>query len=71
MASKQKTRTWDSLGEALKVLIRETDNFYRLEKETGVQRGSMMRLVRGERSLQLPFADKLAQYFKLKVIKED
>ncbi len=36
-----------------------------LERATGVKRGSIMRFVRGERSLRLDKADALAQYFGL------
>lgn len=37
----------------------------RIEEETGVQRASISRFVRGERSLRLDLADKLAAYFGL------
>ncbi|WP_439626761.1 helix-turn-helix domain-containing protein [Gemmata sp.] len=37
----------------------------RIEEETGVQRASISRFVRGERSLRLDFADKLAAYLGL------
>ena len=36
-----------------------------LERTTGVQRASIMRFVRGESSLRLDLADKLAAYFEL------
>jgi plasmid maintenance system antidote protein VapI len=36
-----------------------------LERATGVKRGSIMRFMRGERSLRLDMADKLAMYFGL------
>jgi plasmid maintenance system antidote protein VapI len=36
-----------------------------LQKETGVQRASIMRFLRGEQSLRLDVADKLAAYFGL------
>lgn len=38
-----------------------------LSKESGVQRASLRRFVIGERSLRLDMADKLAEYFKVKV----
>jgi plasmid maintenance system antidote protein VapI len=38
-----------------------------LERETGVQRMSLTRFVRGERSLRLDLADKLAAYFGLEL----
>ena len=38
-----------------------------LEQETGVKRQSIMRFLRGERSLRLDIADKLASYFQLEL----
>jgi hypothetical protein len=38
-----------------------------LERATGVKRGSIMRFMRGERSLRLDKADLLAAYFGLEV----
>ena len=38
-----------------------------IERETGVKRQSIMRFLRGERSLRLDIADKLAEYFELKL----
>ncbi len=40
-----------------------------LERETGVVRASIMRFVRGDQSLQLTNADKLASYFGLELVK--
>jgi plasmid maintenance system antidote protein VapI len=37
----------------------------RVEQDTGVQRASISRFVRGERSLRLDMADRLAVYFGL------
>jgi plasmid maintenance system antidote protein VapI len=39
----------------------------RLERETGVTRASIGRFVRGERSLRLDMADRLAAYFGLEL----
>jgi plasmid maintenance system antidote protein VapI len=41
----------------------------RIEQDTGVQRASISRFVRGERSLRLDMADKLAVYFGLALVK--
>ncbi len=38
-----------------------------IERETGVKRQSIMRFMRGERSLRLDMADRLAGYFGLTV----
>lgn len=39
----------------------------RIQTETGVQRASLSRFIRGERSLRLDLADKLADYFNLEL----
>jgi hypothetical protein len=41
--------------------------YQRLERETGVQRASIMRFVRGTQSLRLDKADRLAAYFGLEL----
>lgn len=41
-----------------------------LERETGVQRASLRRFLRGERSLHLDIADKLAAHFRLLLVKQ-
>jgi plasmid maintenance system antidote protein VapI len=40
-----------------------------LERETGVKRASIMRFLRGETSLRLDLADKLATFFGLELRK--
>jgi plasmid maintenance system antidote protein VapI len=40
-----------------------------IEREAGVQRASVMRFLRGEQSLRLDVADRLAAYFGLKLVK--
>ena len=39
-----------------------------IERETGVQRASVMRFLRGDQSLRLDMADKLAAYFELELV---
>jgi len=39
-----------------------------IERETGVKRASVMRFLRGEQSLRLDMADKLAAYFGLELV---
>lgn len=41
-----------------------------LERETGVVRASIRRFVAGRNSLHLDLADKLAAYFRLRLVKE-
>jgi plasmid maintenance system antidote protein VapI len=43
----------------------------RIANETGVQRASLSRFVRGKNSLRLDVADKLAVYFGLELTKTD
>jgi plasmid maintenance system antidote protein VapI len=40
-----------------------------LERETGVKRASIMRFMRGDTSLRLDLADRLATYFGLELTK--
>ena len=61
-ARKQMTMT-----EALKRAIADSgETFTELECATGVKRGSLLRFMRGETSLRLDIADKLALYFGIK-----
>jgi transcriptional regulator with XRE-family HTH domain len=54
---------------ALRNAILESELSYkRLEKETGVIRQSLMAFARGEQSLRLDKADKLAEYFGLEIV---
>jgi hypothetical protein len=39
----------------------------RLSNETGIERASLIRFVRGDQSLRLDMADKLAEYFALEL----
>ena len=51
------------MTEALKEAIEKTGVTYaELERETGVTRASIMRFMRGETSLRLDLADRLAEY---------
>jgi plasmid maintenance system antidote protein VapI len=43
-------------------------SFNALERETGVLRQSLMKFARGERSLRLDMADRLAAYFGLVLV---
>ena len=56
------------MTESLKRAIRESGLSFRfLEHETGVKRQSLMKFIRGETSLRLDIADKLATYFELEL----
>jgi transcriptional regulator with XRE-family HTH domain len=45
--------------------------FQALERETGVLRQTLMKFARGETSLRLDMADKLAAYFGLELTERD
>jgi plasmid maintenance system antidote protein VapI len=56
------------LTEALKQAIVESGMAHiALERATGVKRQCIMRFLRGERSLRLDIADRLAVYFGLEL----
>jgi plasmid maintenance system antidote protein VapI len=56
------------MTEALRRAIAESGMAHiALERATGVKRGSIMRFLRGETSLRLDVADKLAAYFGLEL----
>jgi plasmid maintenance system antidote protein VapI len=62
MAKKQ------TISDALKQAIIQSGMAYiALERETGVQRASIMRFLRGKQSIRLDVADKLAGYFGLEL----
>ncbi len=68
MAGKQKTLK--TMTQALRDAINNSElSFAALERETGVTRQSLMKFARGERSLRLDMADRLAEYFGLEVKK--
>ena len=59
---KQTTMT-DALRKALNDAIEGGSSFREIERETGIVRQSLMPFARGEQSLLLSKADKLATYF--------
>jgi plasmid maintenance system antidote protein VapI len=60
--SKERAPITDLLRETI---IASKLPLLKLQKETGVKRASIMRFIRGEQSLRLDIADKLAAYFGL------
>ena len=60
------TKKEEPLTAALKkAIVGSGLSFQALESETGVLRQSLMKFVRGQQSLRLDIADKLAAYFGL------
>ena len=61
-----------TMSETLKAAIKESGlSLYRLAKDSGVERLSIARFVKGERSLRLDKADMLAVYFGLVLMKQE
>ena len=57
-----------TMTEALRRAIAESgESFKGLERKTGLTRQSLMKFARGEQSLHLDLADKLAAYFGIEV----
>jgi plasmid maintenance system antidote protein VapI len=60
--------TMRPIGEILRVAIQESGlSLQRLSELTGVERASLSRFVRGERTLRLDMAERLATYFGLEL----
>ena len=51
----------------LRQLLARADSLYAVAKDTGVQKASLIRFLRGEQSLRLDKADRLAAYFDIEV----
>ena len=60
-------RLTQTITETLKEAIRKSDMSLRyISIATGVQRASLIRFMRGDQSLRLDVADKLAEFFDIK-----
>ena len=60
-----------SMSEVLKRAIKDSGlSFTAIEERTGVKRASVMRFMRGETSLRLDVAEKLAELFDLELRKK-
>ncbi len=51
------------MTDLLRQAISASESFRAIETATGVKRQSLMKFVRGQQSLRLDMADKLAAYF--------
>jgi plasmid maintenance system antidote protein VapI len=65
---KKRRKKLDTMTETLRKTIAESGMSFRgLETATGIKRQSLMKFMRGEQSLRLDIADKLAAYFGLEL----
>lgn len=55
------------MTELLRQALTESESLRAVERATGVKRQSMMKFMRGEQSLRLDMADRLARYFDIVV----
>jgi plasmid maintenance system antidote protein VapI len=63
------SRSTAPISDLLRRTIAESGVSYNaLQKETGVTRASIMRFVRGDQSIRLDMADRLAAYFGLRLV---
>ncbi|NOY28980.1 MAG: helix-turn-helix transcriptional regulator [Planctomycetes bacterium] len=63
-----KRKKYRTITDTLRRAINDSElSFKALERETGVVRQSLMKFARGERSLRLDMADKLAKFFGLEI----
>lgn len=66
----KRMKNYKSMTDALLAAIEDCELSYKaLEAETGVTRQSLMGFAKGERTLRLDMADKLAAHFGLEVVR--
>ncbi|MBI4586902.1 MAG: helix-turn-helix transcriptional regulator [Planctomycetes bacterium] len=63
-------KIWLSMTEALREAIATGPSLREIERRTGVKRQTLAKFVRREQSLRLDFADKLATYFGIEVVRK-
>ncbi len=51
------------MSELLREALANADSIYAVARDTGVEKASLIRFARGDQSLRLENADKLAAYF--------
>lgn len=59
----KRKNTNPTMTDLLRECLSEAESLNAIEKATGVKRQSMMKFLRGEQSLRLDMADKLARHF--------
>ena len=58
-------KTTSTMTDLLRKALTEAESLRAVERDTGVKRQSMMKFLRGEQSLRLDLADKLAAHFEI------
>lgn len=57
------------MTDLLREALGQCESLSAVERATGVKRQSMMKFLRGEQSLRLDLADRLATYFRIEFTK--
>ena len=71
MTKRQTSKPKSITASLRKAVVESGENYRQLERETSVKRQSLMKFVRGEQSLRLDMADKLAQHFRLALARQE
>ena len=56
------------MTEQLRAALAEAESLRAVERATGLKRQSLAKFMRGEQSLRLDLADRLAEYFEFHVV---
>lgn len=68
---RSKTKPLPTMTDVLrKAIVKSEIPLLTLEQKTGVKRASIRRFVAGTNSLHLDVADKLAEFFRLRLVQE-
>jgi plasmid maintenance system antidote protein VapI len=65
----KRTKQGATMTELLRAALTEAPSLREVERQTGVKRQSMMKFLRGEQSLRLDIADRLASYFGILIVR--
>lgn len=60
-----------TMTELLREVLAEAESVNSVANATGVQKASLIRFLRGEQSLRLDLADKLAAHFEIELKRKD
>ena len=57
----------EALRQALRQALRDSETLVGVERATGLKRQSLAKFMRGEQSLRLDMADRLAKHFGIEI----
>lgn len=59
------------MTDLLREALNEAESLRAVERATGLKRQALAKFMRGEQSLRLDLADKLAEHFGIRVIRQE